>query len=53
MNEKLTYKQKDLVLEALNYYKTNATEPNKEVCGLDGYKKKLMNQSIDKITRFA
>ena len=52
MKEKLSNAQKQLVLEALYYYRNDATQPNKECCGLDGRKKRIMNQAIDKIRRF-
>lgn len=52
MKERLTNAQKELVLEALRYYKINALQPNKESCGLEGRKKRIMNQAIDKIVKF-
>ena len=52
MRDKLTHKQKDLVLEALYYYRDDATQIDEEVCGLPKNKRRIMNQAIDKITRF-
>ena len=51
MKDKLTNSQKDLVIEALYYYRDDATQPKKEYCGLDGRKRRVMNQAIDKIQR--
>jgi len=47
----LTYKEKDLVLEALHYYRDNVTQPNEECCGLSGHKRKIMNRAISKLQR--
>jgi len=38
-------------LEALFYYRDNATQMGVEICGLQGRKKRKMNQAIDKIQR--
>ena len=52
MKDKLTYKEKDLVMEALGYYRDNATQSSDELsCGLSGMKRKIMNRAIDKIQK--
>jgi hypothetical protein len=50
--DKLTHAQKDLVKEALFYYRDDATQPDRETCGLDGRKRRIINQAIDKIEKF-
>ena len=49
--DKLTHNEKDLVLEALFYYRDETTQPNEEICGLIGTKKKTINRAISKIER--
>ena len=53
MKEKLTYKEKELVREALLYYRNDATQVGEECCGLFGTKRKTINRAIDKIERYA
>jgi hypothetical protein len=49
--DKLTWSQKKLVLEALFYYRDDATQVGQEFCGLSKSRKRVMNQAIDKIQK--
>ena len=53
MKEKLTHNEKELVREALMYYRDSATQVGEECCGLFGTKKKTMNRAIDKIEKYS
>ena len=49
-NNKLTKSQLKLVLEALYYYRDNATQPNSEYCGLTSKKEyDMMTKAIRKL----
>lgn len=53
MKEKLTYNEKELIREALIYYRDSATQVGEECCGLVGTKRKIINRAIDKIEKYS
>lgn len=49
---KLTKEEKDLVLEALSYYRDDATQPEEETCGIWGKKREIMDKATEKIRKW-
>ena len=51
MKDKLTHSQKDLVKEALLFYRDNVIKKKADVCAIDRMRRRSINKAIEKIER--